>query len=80
MDVALEKGDWEAVERYAAALEKFTETEPLPWSTFFVARARALMRHKRGDGHAGDLQKLLGEAEQIGLALAVPAISTALTA
>jgi tetratricopeptide (TPR) repeat protein len=80
MDVALENGDWEAVERYAAALEKFTETEPLPWSTFFVARARALMRHKRGDGHAGDLQKLLGEAEQIGLALAVPAISTALTA
>ena len=30
------------VERYAAALEEYTRSEPLPWADFFVARGRAL--------------------------------------
>ena len=79
MDVALENGDWAGAERYAAALEDFTQDEPLPWCNFFVARARALARHGLGKGNSGALQELLIEAERAGLALAIPALNVALS-
>jgi hypothetical protein len=41
MNVALELGDLDELERYAAALEAFSKPEPLPWADFFVARGRA---------------------------------------
>jgi tetratricopeptide (TPR) repeat protein len=38
MQVALDLADYNEVERYAAALGEYTRPEPLPWSTFFIAR------------------------------------------
>ena len=42
IETALQAGDWEAVGRYADALERYTRPEPLPWADLHVARARAL--------------------------------------
>ena len=42
IEVMLKRGDWAQVERYADALEIFAQKEALPWTDFYVARARAL--------------------------------------
>lgn len=42
MQGALEHGEWGHARRFADALEDYTSAEPLPWSDFFIARARAL--------------------------------------
>ena len=42
IEAYLEAGDWEGVERSAAGLAQYTRSEPLPFSNFYVARARAL--------------------------------------
>jgi predicted ATPase len=48
MEVSLAIGDHERLARYALALEQYTAAEPLPWSDFFIARARLLAAHARG--------------------------------
>jgi hypothetical protein len=58
IEVSLKTEDWGAVERYAAALEHFTRAEPVPWTSFFVARGRALAAHGRGMRGCATLQKL----------------------
>lgn len=81
IEVSLADGDWKAAERYAAALEAYTAAEPLPWSTFVVARARALAATGRGQlCHAlrDELGRLLEEGERIGMTIALPRIRTAL--
>ncbi len=83
MDVSLEIGDLDEVERYAVALEDFARPEPLPWSAFFIARARALAAWGRGRRETelvAELQRLRGEAERAGLATALPALDKALNA
>ncbi|MBI4184772.1 MAG: AAA family ATPase [Proteobacteria bacterium] len=64
MEAALAGGDNEGVERHAAALEAFTRPEPLPYIAFFVARARALARHARGERGAETRAALAGLAEE----------------
>jgi hypothetical protein len=83
MNVALELGDLDEVERYAEALEDFTKPEPLPWADFFIARGRALAAHARGQADpalTGELQRLRDEGLQMGFIVALPAIEAALTA
>jgi class 3 adenylate cyclase/tetratricopeptide (TPR) repeat protein len=58
IEVSLSTEDWDAVERYASALEHFTHAEPVPWTSFFVARGRALAAHGRGLRGRATLQKL----------------------
>jgi tetratricopeptide (TPR) repeat protein len=82
MDVALEIGDLNEVERYAAALEDFTKPEPLAYAEFFIARGRALAGHARGQGDpalARELQRVRDEGLRLGFLVALPAIETALT-
>jgi hypothetical protein len=70
MDAYLESKEWEEVERYAAALEKFTLPEPLPWCEFFIARGRTLAAYGRGnreDSTIQELRRLRNQAESIGL-------------
>lgn len=70
MDVCLATGNIHDVERYARALEDYTSAEPLPWSRFFVARARALARHARGDRDPAlfaELTRLYAEARSLTL-------------
>ncbi len=81
MDACLRSGDWDEVERYAAALEDYTRPEPLPWSDFFIARGRALAAHGRGlrdEGTMQALKRLTDEATRIGMKPALPALDAAL--
>ena len=52
------RGDGEGVVRYADALEAYTSGEPLPWSNFLIARARALAAWGRGARDAASLAEL----------------------
>jgi DNA-binding SARP family transcriptional activator len=49
IEVVLNDHHWPEVERYAAALAAYTAAEPLPWSDFFIARARRLAKQGRGE-------------------------------
>ena len=60
MDAALNVHDWSEVERYARILENYTQQEPLPWSTFYIARARELAKHGRGERSAVRIEALQG--------------------
>ena len=81
MEACLQIEDWDAVERYAAALEDYTRPEPLPRSDFFIARGRALAAHGRGQRDSemlGELERLSAEAGRVGFAIALPELESAL--
>jgi class 3 adenylate cyclase/tetratricopeptide (TPR) repeat protein len=81
MEVALAVGDFDTVDRYAAALEEYTRSEPLPWTDFCIARGRALANYGRGqrdDLTMRELQRLRDEAERVGFKTALPALERAL--
>lgn len=81
METALNTGDWDTVDRYAAALEEYTRSEPLPWTDFFIARGRALAncgRGKRDDATMQELQRLREESTRVGFKTALSAINHAL--
>jgi tetratricopeptide (TPR) repeat protein len=69
IEVSLRTEDWDAVERYASALEQFTHAEPVPWASFFVARGRALAayaRRKPDRATQQALRRLRDEADRVG--------------
>jgi class 3 adenylate cyclase/tetratricopeptide (TPR) repeat protein len=81
IDVALELGEWDEAERYAAALEEFARAEPLPWSDFFAARGRALAaigRDGADESAQPELERLAAEARHLDYRIALPAIERAL--
>lgn len=82
IDAALDSGDWDEADRYAASLEGYSnETEPTPWSAYYVARARALSDFGRGlrDGNELEsLKELSEDAERMGLKSAIPRLEAAL--
>jgi tetratricopeptide (TPR) repeat protein len=81
IDVALELGEWDEAQRYAAALEDFTRAEPLPWSDFFAARGRALVALGRDcvdDSTKPELERLEAEGRRLDYRTALPAIEQAL--
>jgi class 3 adenylate cyclase/tetratricopeptide (TPR) repeat protein len=83
MEACLDTGDWDAVERYAAALDDYTRAEPVPWSGFFTARGRALATLGRGlvdDALRAKLHDLSGEAQRLGLKVAALRVQDALRA
>jgi tetratricopeptide (TPR) repeat protein len=78
MNIALELGEPESVERHALALERYASVEPLPWSRFFVERGRALAAHLRGQGEGEHLRALVSEARKASLHTAARALEQAL--
>jgi hypothetical protein len=81
IEVALDLGQWDEAERYAAALEEFTRAEPLPWSDFFAARGRALAAVGRDgvdESTKPELERLEAEARRLDYRIALPAIERAL--
>jgi len=81
MEAALEAQDWAELSRYATTLEEFTRPEPLPWSTYFIARARVLAAWRQGnrDNQTREaLQRLHDEAAQAGLRMSIPPLHEAL--
>ena len=78
---ALEREDWEEVDRYAALLEDYTLAEPLPRTNFYIARGRALAAHGRGDRDDVTIKKLRDlrdEAARMELNSVVPAFDEVL--
>jgi uncharacterized protein HemY len=81
IEAALNTGDWDAAERYAAALNDYTRPEPLPLIDFYIERGRALAawgRSPRDAAAVERLERLQPEAERAGLRAALPAIEAAL--
>ncbi len=81
MEVCLDSGEWEEVERFAAALEAYPRPEPLPWSDFFITRGRilaAFARGQRDDVTLQELKRLRNEAERVGFKTALPVLEEAL--
>jgi tetratricopeptide (TPR) repeat protein len=81
IDACLEAGRWDEARRHADALEEFARHEPFPWSTFFVARGRALAAHGEGRRDAElvtELERLREEGRRYGFLVALPPIEAAL--
>ena len=51
IDSALADGDWDNAERYAGALEAFTEAERLPWADLHIERGRRIAALGRDPGN-----------------------------
>jgi len=80
MEVCLQLSRWDEVDKYAQLLEDYTRAEPLPRSSFFIARGRALASYGRGERNAktmSKLQNLCAEADQAGLKIARKALEQA---
>ena len=83
IEVMSQRKDWDQVQRHADALEAFSAQEDLPWSNFYVARARALEARysdDRGAQSSAVLQTLRNDAMRFGLKASLPAIDQALNA
>jgi tetratricopeptide (TPR) repeat protein len=81
IDACLACEDWSVAVRHATALEEFTRHEPLPWSSFFAARGRALAACRQGRFNAAlkrELRRLKSDAQRFGFMTALPAIQEAL--
>ena len=72
IDSCLLLRDWDGAEHHGAALEDFVHAEPLPWSTFIIARARALAAYGRGRRDrllTSELERLRSEGDRLGIQL-----------
>ena len=81
IEVALEMGDWPAVELNCERLRRYTAGEPLPACDFIIARGRALARFgqgERGTGLQEILDQLVATAKTAELNVALAAIEAAL--
>jgi tetratricopeptide (TPR) repeat protein len=81
IEVSLETADWAGLDRYASALERFTRAEPVPWTSFFIARGRALAVYyqgRRDQATIRELRRLRDEAAAVGFQSALPALEHAL--
>ncbi len=83
IEVCLSRQDWGEAERHANALEKYARHEPLPWSDFVIARARALAadgRSQRSNELTRELERLRGVARTMGYKYDLRAIEQSLKA
>jgi hypothetical protein len=82
IEAYLDVGDWEGMERSAAALARYTQSEPLPFADFHIARARALAALGRGPSDAtalaAELEDLREAGERLGLRVALAEIERAI--
>ncbi|MBK6998487.1 MAG: AAA family ATPase [Rhodoferax sp.] len=77
IDASLEARDFAAVERYCAALERYTVAEPIPWSTLAITRGRLLARHGRcetGTDLESALHALRAQTARLGFDVWLPAL------
>lgn len=80
IDACLETGDTAGALRHAAELEQRTSAQPLPWSAFFIARARLLAAHATDPQAAATqtaLAQLREDGHRMGLLVAIDAIDAA---
>ena len=81
MEVALETQNWDLIDRACDALANYTQSEPLPWSEFYISRAQTLSgfhQDNNGDQVLKSLRKLKEKAEKFGIRASLPQIELAL--
>jgi len=81
IDACLAYGEWDEAERHAGELEAFLSEEPLVWSDFMIARARALVAHGRGKRDAAtraEFERLIKDGERYGYRASLPMMQLAL--
>jgi class 3 adenylate cyclase/tetratricopeptide (TPR) repeat protein len=81
MEASLENEEWKQALRYAALLEDYVGSEPLPLTDLLLARTRALVafgQGKRDESLFRELRRLVEEAREHELMLVVPALEAAL--
>lgn len=78
IEACLAGGDWAEAERHAGLLEAFTAAEPVAWTSFVIARGRALAAAGQGRADPAELRRLEAEAARAGLVLLRPALAAAL--
>lgn len=80
IEASLKDNAWDEVERYAAALENYTQPEPLPWAGFFISWGRTLAAHGRdpNSSKAFQLRRLRRESSRLNFATALPITDKAL--
>jgi len=74
IEAYLGAGDWEGMERSAAALAQYTRSEPMPFADFYIARARTLAasgRRQSGITALAELADLREKGERLGLRIAL---------
>jgi len=83
IDSSFDHGEWERMDHYAGRLEAYTRQEPLPFSDFLAARARALAEWG-GGSHSPEtgavLRRLLDQANETGFRSAAKRLESALEA
>ncbi|MFM0339891.1 adenylate/guanylate cyclase domain-containing protein [Paraburkholderia fungorum] len=82
IDACIDRGLWDRAVHHAAALEDYARREPSPFSTFFVARARAraLVGHAKGDRDRlsqAELERLRQDGRKFGFLHALQPINAA---
>jgi tetratricopeptide (TPR) repeat protein len=83
IDICVETGAWDEVERFAKILGDYTRPEPLPLCDFYVARGRALAAFgcgERDEKTIEELRRLRDEAVGIGLKSQLPLLERAIAA
>jgi len=68
-------------DRACDALANYTQSEPLPWSEFYISRAQTLSgfhQDNNGDQVIKSLRKLKEKAEKFGIRASLPQIEMAL--
>ncbi len=81
IEVSLELGDLDAVERYAGRLETLTQAEPLPWTELVIRRARALADFEKGADNIALRDALTAardDVRQAALSVLLPRLDAAL--
>jgi hypothetical protein len=72
IQACLNAQDWDAAERYAGELARYTAPEPTPWSDFHIDRARAMIAQGRGENVTQKLEELHKRARDAHLLNALP--------
>ncbi|MDG1169057.1 MAG: adenylate/guanylate cyclase domain-containing protein [Sulfitobacter sp.] len=72
IQACLNAQDWDAAERYAGELARYTAPEPTPWSDFHIDRARAMIAQGRGENVTQTLEELHKRARDGHLLNALP--------
>ena len=81
MQVCLQSGEWDEVDRYARALEEYTAAEPITCCKLFIDRGRVLADHGRGNRSPEviqELRRLREETSRAQLKFALPELEAAL--
>jgi len=80
IEASLADANWSAARAYAADLERYTQSEPLPWSDFVSAQGRALAAVGEGKVDAAltrEIGRLWSMAATMEMGIALPALEQA---